>query len=267
MTVVSYPAAARQDIHENLHGHDVADPYRWLEDPDSEQARAWQSAQDELWSEVRGALPGRERLAARLAELQNAGLVSPPVWRGDRQFYLRREAGQEHAVLYTAVTGADGRPGEAERALIDPMADRPVGHHHAGQLAARPRGPAAGLPGLRGRPRGVRAADHGRGHRGGRGRAHRPLPLHRGGLAARRQGVLLRPAAAARRRSRPARSSSTAGSTCTGSAPRPRTTCSSTATAWTRSTTTACWSAGTAAGCSLTPRRVPRRATTCGSPT
>jgi prolyl oligopeptidase len=121
MTVVSYPAAARQDIHEKLHGHDVADPYRWLEDPDSEQARAWQSAQDELWSQVRSALPGRDRLAARLAELQNAGLVSPPVWRGDRQFYLRREAGQEHAVLYTAVAGADGRPGEAERALIDPM--------------------------------------------------------------------------------------------------------------------------------------------------
>ena len=77
MTVASYPAAARQDIHENLHGHDVADPYRWLEDPDSEQARAWQSAQDELYAEVLGALPGRERLAARLAELLERGAGQP----------------------------------------------------------------------------------------------------------------------------------------------------------------------------------------------
>src|SRR6185437_1241581 len=67
---------------------------------------------------------GRERLAARLAELQHAGLVSPPVWRGDRQFYLRREAGQEHAVLYTCASGAHGEP---ERALIDLMRIDPSG--------------------------------------------------------------------------------------------------------------------------------------------
>ena len=127
MTVVSYPAATRQDIHEQLHGHDVADPYRWLEDAGSEPTRAWQSAQDELWDQVRAGLPGREHLAARLAQFQNAGVVSPPVWRGERQFYLRREAGQEHAVLYTAVTGADGGPGEGEQALVDPMRIDPTG--------------------------------------------------------------------------------------------------------------------------------------------
>ena len=127
MTVVSYPAAARQDIHERLHGHDIADPYRWLEDASSEPVQAWQTAQDELWSQVLGTLPGRERLAARLAQFQNAGLVSPPVWREDRQFYLRREAGQEHAVLYTAVIAADGTTVEAERALIDPMRIDPSG--------------------------------------------------------------------------------------------------------------------------------------------
>ena len=247
MTVVSYPAAARQDIHENLHGHDVADPYRWLEDPDSEQARAWQSAQDELWSEVLGALPGRERLAARLAELQNAGLVSPPVWRGDRRFYLRREAGQEHAVLYTAVTGADGRPGEAERALIDPMAIDSSGTttldswqpDHEGRLLAYQVSEG-------GREESVlRVMDVATGRTWTGPSTAAATPRWPGCPAARRSTT---PGGCRPARSRPARSSSTAGSTCTGSAPRPRTTCSSTATAWTRSTTTACWSAGTAGG-------------------
>jgi prolyl oligopeptidase len=116
-----YPDAPRQDICEVLHGHRVADPYRWLEDADSDQARAWLTAQDELYARERATLPGRERLAARLAELLGAGTVSPPAWRGDRQFYVRRAGGQEHAVLYTAAGD------EPERALIDPMAIDPSG--------------------------------------------------------------------------------------------------------------------------------------------
>jgi prolyl oligopeptidase len=121
MTTSSYPDAAEQDISDNLHGQVVADPYRWLEDADSEQTRIWLKAQDELYGGVLASLPGREGLAARLAGLLSAGTVSSPVWRGDRQFFLRRAAGGEHAVLYTAATG------EAERVLIDPMALDPAG--------------------------------------------------------------------------------------------------------------------------------------------
>jgi prolyl oligopeptidase len=130
MTTASYPDAPRQDITDNLHGHVVADPYRWLEDAGSEQTRAWLAAQDELYAGVLAKLPGRERLAARLTELLGAGEASPPAWRGDRQFYLRREPGQEHAVLYTAIAspgGGDGEAAEAERVLIDPMAVDPSG--------------------------------------------------------------------------------------------------------------------------------------------
>jgi prolyl oligopeptidase len=127
-----YPDACRLDIIENLHGHQVADPYRWLEDADSDQAGAWLAAEDELYAATLATLPGRDRLAGRLTELLGAGLVSPPLWRGSRQFSMRREAGQEHAVLYTAVAGQPGSgedpaAGEAERVLIDPMAIDPSG--------------------------------------------------------------------------------------------------------------------------------------------
>jgi prolyl oligopeptidase len=116
-----YPQAERQDIVEDLHGHRVADPYRWLEDAEGEQTVAWLRAQDALYAGNLAALPGRQRLTERLTELLDAGLVSPPTWRGGRQFFMRRAAGQEHAVLYTA-TEEDG-----EQVLLDPMAIDPSG--------------------------------------------------------------------------------------------------------------------------------------------
>jgi prolyl oligopeptidase len=117
----SYPAAPRQAVTDTIHGQSVADPYRWLEDSGSPQTEDWLRAQDELYESYVRDLPARDRLTARLAELLSAGHVSPPAWRGERQFYTRREPGQEHAVLYTAA------PGDGERALVDPMVVDPAG--------------------------------------------------------------------------------------------------------------------------------------------
>jgi len=121
MTLPPYPDAPRQDLTETIHGHEVSDPYRWLEDPGSEQTKAWLAAEDELYASYLASVPGRERLTERLGELLAAGEVGPPVWRGDRQFFTRREPGQEHAVLYTV-----SRAG-AERPLIDPIMIDPTG--------------------------------------------------------------------------------------------------------------------------------------------
>ena len=98
------------------HGVPVPDPYRWLEDPDSPETKEWSAAQDALCAAALAAAPGRNRLRRRLRELLGAGVVSPPTWRGDRQFFLRRAADQEHAVLLTV------DPDGAERVLVDPMA-------------------------------------------------------------------------------------------------------------------------------------------------
>lgn len=116
-----YPPAQRQDIVEDIHGHRVADPYRWLEDAGSDETREWLAAQDRLFHKVVDALPGRERLRARLGELLGAGSVGSPVWRGERRFFTRRGADQEHPVLYTV------DPDGSERVLVDPMALDPAG--------------------------------------------------------------------------------------------------------------------------------------------
>src|SRR5215472_15733351 len=116
MTVTGYPPARREELAEQVHGRLIADPYRWLEDAGSEETRYWLAAQDALLAEHTAALPEREGLAARVTELLGAGTVGAPAWRGERRFFTRRAAGQEHAVLYTAT------PAEGERVLIDPMA-------------------------------------------------------------------------------------------------------------------------------------------------
>ena len=60
------PPAPRLDLVEVLHGREVADPYRWREDPQSAQRQQWSAAQDRLARRHLDALPGRERLARRL---------------------------------------------------------------------------------------------------------------------------------------------------------------------------------------------------------
>src|SRR6202451_3091698 len=134
---VEYPAAQRLNLVEDLFGHPVADPYRWLEDPDSPQTTEWLAAEESLWSRYPAGLTDREAFAARVRELLRVGSVGLPAWRGTTQFYTRRDPDQEHAVLYVAGTDtasaadtASGTGAEAEateRALIDLVALDPSG--------------------------------------------------------------------------------------------------------------------------------------------
>ena len=116
-----YPTADRLDLVEVLHGREVADPYRWLEDAGSAATRDWSAAQDQLARNHLDVLPGREPLASRLGELLATGSVGAPAWREGRAFWIRRQPGQEHGVLWTR--GPDG----AERVLLDPMVVDPSG--------------------------------------------------------------------------------------------------------------------------------------------
>src|SRR4051794_14296337 len=103
-----YPPAEPLDLVENLHGHQVADPYRWLEDPADPRTQAWSDGQDELIAEQSAHWPGRPGVIARLTELLGSGVVGVPTWRGDRRFFIRREGGQEHGVLYVVDAPAEG---------------------------------------------------------------------------------------------------------------------------------------------------------------
>ena len=117
-----YPRARRLDLTEDIGGHQVSDPYRWLEDDTRDERGGWLAAQAKLFGSYREEeLPGRDRLAAQVRELLRTGYVGTPVWRGERSFFTQRAPDQEHGVLCTRL--ADG-PVEV---LVDPMAVDPSG--------------------------------------------------------------------------------------------------------------------------------------------
>ena len=125
MNEFRYPEAERLDLTEEILGHQVSDPYRWMENDTSAERAGWLAAQADLFGSYREELPGRDRLAARVRELLSTGYVGTPAWRGERFFYTRRDPGAEHGVLCTQVGAAlgDGQ----ENVLVDPMAIDPSG--------------------------------------------------------------------------------------------------------------------------------------------
>src|SRR6266704_5484690 len=117
MTEPRYPAGRRLDLTEDVLGHRVSDPYRWLEDGASAERAGWLAAQADLFGSYREELPGRDRLAARVRELLSTGYVGTPTWRGERFFYTRRDPGAEHGVLCTKLGTASGE--DPEEVLVD----------------------------------------------------------------------------------------------------------------------------------------------------
>jgi len=74
------PPAARIDSAKDTYGSTViADPYRWLEDQDRPETRAWISAEQSCAEASLSKLPGRAQLAARLAQLLHTDSFEAPV--------------------------------------------------------------------------------------------------------------------------------------------------------------------------------------------
>jgi len=114
------PVAPRGDAVDRLHGETVPDPYRALEDGSSAATRAWSADQNERTRAVLDALPEREAIRRRLAELQSVGLLGVPRPFGERIFYTRRAAGERQSILYV-------READRERAVVDPNLLDPSG--------------------------------------------------------------------------------------------------------------------------------------------
>jgi len=111
----NYPVARKSDQVDDYHGTKVADPYRWLEDLDSEETRNWVEAENKLSFGFLGAIPARSTIKDRLTKLWNYEKYGAPFKEGQRYFYTRNSGLQNQSVLYT-VTALDGQP----RVVIDP---------------------------------------------------------------------------------------------------------------------------------------------------
>lgn len=114
MAAPQTPLTPTDDVVEVIHGVEVHDPYRWLEDEDSERVQAWVAEQQARTRAYLNALPERASVGARLSAALECGVLGVIVPRGRWRFFTRRTAGMNQAALY--VLDKDG----SEHLLVDP---------------------------------------------------------------------------------------------------------------------------------------------------
>ncbi len=108
------PATEERVVTETLHGVEISDPYRWLEDQDAPATREWIARQNAYTDAVLGSRPEAKLFVPRLTELQSTDKIGTPMYRGGRYFFMRRAVGQDLYSIYMR------EPGGADQVLIDP---------------------------------------------------------------------------------------------------------------------------------------------------
>lgn len=112
---LTYPPAQRGDVLDAYHGIQVPDPYRWMEDIDSPQTRAWVEAEARLSGDYLAAIPGRPQLEERMRRLWNFERWSAPEKHGKLWFYTHNDGLQNQSVLFVT-----DNPKHKGRVLLDP---------------------------------------------------------------------------------------------------------------------------------------------------
>jgi prolyl oligopeptidase len=118
-TRLVYPVTARVNVSDDYNGAKVEDPYRWLENLDSEATRNWVAEQNRLSQPRLEAIPHRAWVKQRLAQLWNYERFDVPVKEGGRYFFLHNDGRQNQSALLVA-----DRLDSPGRVLFDPNAVR-----------------------------------------------------------------------------------------------------------------------------------------------
>lgn len=121
------PDTPKRDVTDDYFGTKIVDSYRWLEDLKSPEVAAWMKSQNEYTRSVLDRIPGRDKLRARIAELDDTGVrVSGFQSYGGRWFYFKRVQGEDNRRLYTR----DGASAP-ERLLLNPETLTANGVHYS----------------------------------------------------------------------------------------------------------------------------------------
>ncbi|MCP2605024.1 prolyl oligopeptidase family serine peptidase [Candidatus Aminicenantes bacterium AH-873-B07] len=115
LKIPSPPETKVISVKEIIHGVEIIDPYRWLEDQESPETRKWIEAQNKYTDSILKSLPGREKLRKLVSSLLKVDTVNIPIERGGRYFFYKRRADEELPVIYMR----EGLRGE-DQVLIDP---------------------------------------------------------------------------------------------------------------------------------------------------
>lgn len=112
---IKYPPAKKVDHVDDYHGTKVADPYRWLEDNNSEETKKWVEEENKITNDYLSQIPFREKIKERLTELWNYERYSAPSKKGEYYIFYKNDGLQEQSVVYIQ-KGLNGTP----EVLLDP---------------------------------------------------------------------------------------------------------------------------------------------------
>jgi len=95
-----YPDTRKTDQIDNYHGTEVADPYRWLEDDNSEETKAWVIAENKVTFDYLDKIPFRDQIKERLTEIWNYPKMGNPFEKKGIYFYSYNTGLQNQSVIY-----------------------------------------------------------------------------------------------------------------------------------------------------------------------
>jgi prolyl oligopeptidase len=121
------PETRVQVVVDTLHGVELEDPYRWLEDGLSEETVRWVEAQNAYAERVVGNPPIRSRLEERLRDLMDRENIGNPQRAGDYEYFTMRRVGEEIATVYRRPAPEEGEDSpidssEEYEVVLDPLA-------------------------------------------------------------------------------------------------------------------------------------------------
>lgn len=109
MAQIKYPATRKADVKDDYFGTTIADPYRWLEDDNSEETKQWVMAQNAVTNAHLGSIPFREKVRARLSVLWNYPKYGSPRKEGEYYYFSKNDGLQNQSVMYRQ-KGLNGTP-------------------------------------------------------------------------------------------------------------------------------------------------------------
>ena len=128
-TRLNYPVTKKVDQVDDYFGTKVADPYRWLEDDNAAEVKAWVQAENAVTFGYLDQIPFRPKIKARLTEIFNYPRYSSPFRVGENYFFSKNDGLQNQSVYYVQ-KGLDGAP----EVFVDPNALSPDGTIRIGLL-------------------------------------------------------------------------------------------------------------------------------------
>ena len=112
---IKYPETKKVNQVDDYFGTKVADPYRWLEDDNSEETKEWVEAENKVTDQYLSSIPFYKKVKSRLEEMWNYAKYSSPFKEGEWYYFYKNDGLQNQSVLYRQ----KGLTGSSE-VFIDP---------------------------------------------------------------------------------------------------------------------------------------------------